>query len=171
MTLRQAYEQLGLHQPEENFCQDTVTSCDSSSSGTTSTNSQSSFSTLTMSLDSADFYPSKPNSAVEFYGNPLRRGQRRRSHRHRPDHHLAKEEVGIMVTIQHLLPQMTHRLFVVATHPKRGCAESPRPNQSHSARPSRAAGQRWRRGLRPGPPPSFGSRIQPAARPQGTDLT
>lgn len=111
MTLRQAYEQLGLHQPEENFSQDTITSCDSSSSGTTSINSQSSFSTLTMSLDSADFYPSKPNSAVEFYGNPLRRGQRRRSHRHRPDHHLAKEEVGIMVTIQHLLPPMTHRLL------------------------------------------------------------
>ena len=100
-TLRQAYEQLCLHQPhvylpdENNERHDALTSCDSSCTGTTSITSQSSFSTLTMSLDSANFYPSKPNTAVEYYGNPLRRGEHR-PRRRRSSHHqfCAQNEVG-----------------------------------------------------------------------------
>lgn len=100
-TLRQAYEHLGLDQshiylPEENNERhDALTSCDSSCTGTTTITSQSSFSTLTMSLDSADFYSSKPNTAVEYYGNPLHRGEHR-LRRRRSSHHQfhAQNEVG-----------------------------------------------------------------------------
>lgn len=104
LTLRQVYEQLGLHEsnmylPDDNDARhDATISCDSSCTGTTTITSQSSFSTLTMSLDSADFYPSKPNTAVEYYGNPLRRGElrhgnprRRRSHHH----YHARDEVSV----------------------------------------------------------------------------